>query len=133
MAVYVLLSFDKDQDAKDFVKKMIDNIEPVVVDQAEVRGVWQKPTMFCKSGDGHRGKKTEAGWTRGRKYGWWVCGKCGKPTDLWGRGGSWESTLGTNLLPQELLPTDCIPSRYKTPSPMEWTWLLEDKQNTEGG
>jgi hypothetical protein len=49
----------------------------------KVIGVFKVPTLYCDNSDGHRGKKTEAGWTRGRKYGWWVCGACKKPTKAW--------------------------------------------------
>lgn len=134
MAVYVLLAFDKDQDAKDFVENAINGYVATIAQgaahddpkqhDAEVRGIWQKPTMFCDDGDGHRGKKTEAGWTRGRKYGWWVCGKCGKPSERWAHGEQWDTTLGTNLLPAELFPQEIVRPEFRKPSPVEWSWLI---------
>lgn len=66
---YVVLLIEDDIDSLSY------HPEPVAVFKA--------PTKFCNPSDGHRGKKTEAGWTRGMKYGWWVCGKCKKPTTQW--------------------------------------------------
>jgi hypothetical protein len=45
-----------------------------------VVGIFKAPTAFCDNTDGHRGKN---GFTRGKKYGWWVCTTCKKPTKAW--------------------------------------------------
>jgi hypothetical protein len=58
-----------------------------------VRGLWAVPVNFCDCETGARS------WTRGRKYGWWVCTKCKKPGKLWAEGHDWYRSLGTNLLP----------------------------------
>jgi hypothetical protein len=79
------------------VLMVVDEIDPstLIVDEElvdtfaprdlEVVGVFKAPTQFCDPSDGHRGKKTQSGFTRGKKYGWWVCAKCKKPTRQWGR------------------------------------------------
>ncbi|HVI78682.1 MAG TPA: hypothetical protein VM715_11085 [Candidatus Acidoferrum sp.] len=79
-----------------------DSVEGVIdhdLEDFNVVGVFKAPTVYCDNTDGHRGKKTEAGWTRGKKYGWWVCGKCKKPTETWSK--NLNAVLGAakNLLP----------------------------------
>jgi hypothetical protein len=123
MAKYVLLSFDNDGDADNFVDQFqqgrvmipvphrkLEGQYSVVSNgslegQADidgkhhhnfVRGVYKKPTIFHDSSC-KAGKNT--GFTRGKKYGWMVCAACGKPTQGWAKGDGWFSALGTNLLP----------------------------------
>lgn len=100
MAKYVLVAFDKDEDADAFVKTVQDNREVLagyhydpMIFEATVRGVWRKPTKFCDC-KGHSGP-----YTRGQKYGWWVHVKCKKPMKTWIIGHMWYTALGTNLLP----------------------------------
>jgi len=85
---YLVLKVE-DQEANEYLNS---EDEPIVA-------VFQAPTVYCDNTDGHRGKKTEAGWTRGKKYGWWVCGKCKKPTETWSK--NLNAVLGAakNLLP----------------------------------
>lgn len=84
---FILISVEDDKVSDQFIEDM-KQVEthgvPFVPQGAAVIGMFQVPTKFCDPTDGHRGKKTEAGWTRGRKYGWWVCGKCKKPSAQWG-------------------------------------------------
>lgn len=98
MAKYVLLVFDDDA-AADKAVQMIQGAHGLLWlhDQqmsCDVRGVYKKPTKFCRC----VGVKGRA-FTRGQKYGWWVCSKCKKPTIGWGRGDHWFLALGRNLLP----------------------------------
>jgi hypothetical protein len=77
----VVLEFQDNNVAEDLVKYWIETDEV----EYEVVGVYARPTLFCSPNDGHRGgRKTQSGWTRGTKYGWWVCGVCKKPSKLWG-------------------------------------------------
>lgn len=78
MAMYVLVEFDEDQEAKDFIA----DVEKLGV--PKVRGMYKKPTQFCdcppevvkeKSTNG-RGERLTS---RGKKYGWWVHLCCKKP------------------------------------------------------
>jgi hypothetical protein len=101
MARYVLLAFDKDSDADAFVKNVQENNGAALVEgydhgiiQAFVRGMWQKPTIFCQCTQ-IKGR----GWTRGKKRGWWVCTKCARPSMGWARGDVWYTALGTNMMP----------------------------------
>lgn len=98
MAVYVLLSFDDDGDAKAFIENIIKNVS--------VRGVFKQPTKFCEC------QNNSLGFTRGAKYGWWVCARCGYPSRGWANGsGAWYSALGINLLPNE-----CIKPEWRHPT-----------------
>jgi len=133
MAVYVVLQFDNDQQAKTLVGDMLDNPESDILTpvqennvKATVRAVFKKPTLFCECPGGR--KTGEGGSTRGRKYGWWVHAACGKPKKFWANGNQWYA-FGTNLLPLALLekmglPTEERPAGWK--SDQSWTFLLED-------
>lgn len=109
MARYVVLAFDNDDEADAFVSvcnetgivgvfahemgRHVRHFAPIV------RAVFQKPTKFCDCMS--TGKNTKArGFTRGKKYGWWVCSICKKPTIGWAEGHEWFRTLGRNLLPK---------------------------------
>ena len=78
MARYVLLEFDKDEDAEAFSGLIIqDKDTPGVA--MRVRGIFKKPTLFCECAD--KGDKS----VRGEKWGWWLHRKCGKP-----KAGHWQ-------------------------------------------
>lgn len=141
MAVYVLLAFPDDQDAKDFVEAQLRNYEPDIadhtgspvwevpqLDQVTVEGVFQKPTKYC---DCDRHAK---GFTRGKNYGWWVCAQCGKPTPLWSRGDMWYTAIGSDLLPNELHTNGKRATPVGWDSPKAWTFLLpkEEVDGTDG-
>jgi hypothetical protein len=102
MAKYVLLAFDDDKDADQAVQ-MIQASRCVrwghgLSLACKVRGMWKKPTKFCEGGGCSTSKKRPA-FTRGTKYGWWVCANCGRPSRAWAKGDAWYTALGTNLLP----------------------------------
>jgi hypothetical protein len=137
MAVYVLLEFDDDKQAQNFVK---DTITSDVVSwfnekaqlenaRSKVRAVFKKPTLFCECVSGS--KLEQGGSSRGKKYGWWVHSKCGKPRRFWAEGDQWYA-LGTNLLPLALLermglPAEKRPAGWK--SEHSWTFLLDDAEH----
>jgi hypothetical protein len=83
MARYVLLSFSSNADAEDFVLEYQARLEGRSLDMSqpeyEIDAVYGKPTQFCTPGDGHRGRRRASGYTRGKRFGWWVCAMCGKP------------------------------------------------------
>lgn len=101
MAVYVLLQFDQDDEAKDFVGVVLNAAEGSAWKAMSVWGVFKKPTKFCECTSG---RKTFRGSTRGLNYGWWICAQCKKPTRGWSSGKQWFTVLGTNLLPRSLRP-----------------------------
>jgi len=107
MARYVVLSFDDDTTADEFVAAVQENgILGHVSNESGfmkhfapvVRAMFQRPTKFCDCAS--RGGNIKArGFTRGKKYGWWVCNACKKPTVGWAQGQEWFRFLGRNLLP----------------------------------
>jgi hypothetical protein len=60
-----------------------------------------KPTMFCDNSDGHRGKKTASGWSKGKRWGLWICARCGKPSMRWGSAYQAVISSAKNLLDEE--------------------------------
>jgi hypothetical protein len=115
MSVRVVLQFSDEEHAKAFVAQALQHkgvpCEELVTASdgnlslrfrrlnGVIIAVFKNPMQFCDPNDGHRGKKTSAGWTRGKKYGWWVCAACGKPTERWANGSLWPFSIGFNLLP----------------------------------
>jgi hypothetical protein len=85
MAKYILLRFE-DEDEAELFKKYY----PVA---AELKGVYKAPTMFC-----HCTSVKGRGWTKGQKWGWWVCDICGKPSPKAQETLIKESAFGFNLL-----------------------------------
>lgn len=65
------------------VIRIDDDEEGVPEDLArhEVVGLFRMPTVFC---DGCSTGKRVRGFTKGRRWGWWVCTVCKKPTHAWG-------------------------------------------------
>lgn len=103
MARYVLLAFDDNEKADEFVEACQETgivganayeMGTLTHFAPEVRAVYQMPTKFCDCTVGKGGR----GFTRGKKYGWWVHSTCGKPTRAWARGEHWFTALGRNLL-----------------------------------
>jgi len=90
LAKYLVLSFENDADADGFIKAlqwheqaMVPYIEQLFdagnyefVD-CELVAVYKKPTKFCECT-----ATKKRGWTRGKKYGWWVCDQCKKPSKV---------------------------------------------------
>lgn len=82
MARAVVLFFENNQDAEAYIahESFLRNTYEFAPD--EIVGVYPVPTMFCDPSDPiHKGKgKTGRGYTKGLKYGWWVCAVCKKPS-----------------------------------------------------
>jgi len=137
MAVYVLLQVDDEAQAKTLVGDIINNPDSDLLTpaqennvRAQVRAVFKKPTMFCNCGADGKKISRDGGGTRGRKYGWWVHARCGKPKLPWAEGSQWYA-LGTNLLPLALMerlghPDEHRPQGWK--SPQSWTFLLDEEE-----
>lgn len=108
MAKYVLLTFERDAEADEFAEMVKHGDVGVYVSRREgdphawqkvfckLRGVFKKPTKFCSCTSTRK-----RGFTRGRKYGWWVCSMCGRPTQGWASLDGLYHVLGFNLLPKD--------------------------------
>jgi hypothetical protein len=60
----------------------------------KLRALFKKPTKFCECTN-----VKKRGFTRGQKYGWWVCDQCKRPTQGWARLELAYQVFGKNLLP----------------------------------
>lgn len=118
MARYVVLAFDSNAQAETLVEDWWNSLQTAPMDEdgkprvrlltpvqendveCHVVGLLAKPTLFCNPEDGHLKSvgKTGRGFTRGMKYGWWVCAICKKPTKGWAAG--WKPVVADarNLL-----------------------------------
>jgi hypothetical protein len=83
MAKYVTLSFEDDEEAKEFIQRFTDDVEERsrqlrVGTYAAVVAMYKKPTRFCDC-------DVTRPFTRGSKYGWWVHAirGCMSPTLTW--------------------------------------------------
>lgn len=99
MAKYVMLRFEDDKEADILIEAVqsgdVSKLDTVLqFGSAFVRAVFKIPTKFCECTS-----VKNRGWTRGKKYGWWVCSICHKPSKSWGTGHHWFLGLGKNLLP----------------------------------
>lgn len=81
MALIVVCNFDDDNEALDFAE----------AHEAKVIAIHKRPTQFCQ---GCSGRKTDIGFTRGTKFGWWVCAKCRKPKWKY-----WQTVLSRDSKP----------------------------------
>jgi len=134
MAIYLMLEFKDDNDAHTFVKDVLehgavtassavveeDRVLTTLIVPTTVRAVWKKPTIFCTCESFER----KMGFTRGRKYGWWVHSKCSKPSKLWAAGNHWCSEFGMNLLPQSEIAPEYRPPHFESPEPWKSLELL---------
>lgn len=99
MAMTVVLTFEKDSEAIDFA---LANVETT---GREVKGLYKLPTLYC---DCTSGKKTEIAFTKGLKYGWWVCAKCRKPKRLYWQNIWKDNTFGKNILSQYIVNDNSV-------------------------
>ena len=105
MARYVLVAFDDNAQAEEFVNALTikggafflgkDNrMKDVDITKTFVRGLWMKPTQLCECPPGPR-----RNYVRGAKWGAYVCTICAKSHPGWAEGQHLYTSLGKNLLP----------------------------------
>jgi len=90
MARILILSVDNNEEAEDFAKWLIEGNAPkawaegdlpVVPPGTTLEAMIARPTVGCRGPHRVPGKmKPERGWTRTKRFGWWVCGVCKKPS-----------------------------------------------------
>lgn len=112
MARLVVLRFDDNEVADEFIKNGKDFLDSTYDNfwgNVHVKGLYAMPTQFCDSGGGCSTGKRIQFWTRGTKFGWWVCKVCRKPAKT-----TEEKTIravvsqGTNLLKAEGEPQEVL-------------------------
>lgn len=101
MAVYVVVKFEDDLDAKIFTQL----IRPV--EGGEIVAAFKCPTLFCDNT--HIGIKKRA-FTKGLKWGWWLCDMCMRPTKMASEKAFEECHLGKNILESYLREKESIDS-----------------------
>ena len=91
MGRYVVVEFDRNEDAEAFVNQVSELNQAVRKDglikvARRVVGVFVRPGARCECWDrdtvNHRDPtklKNAAGIAQGPKFGWWVCSRCNKP------------------------------------------------------
>lgn len=87
MAEYMLLKFKNELDRCNAM------LQSELPGHPEVIAVYRAPTTFCPGGSGHK----EA-WTKGRRWGWWVCDLCGSVSKLAHQNAIRSEAFGFNLL-----------------------------------
>jgi hypothetical protein len=108
MAYLVVLSFEDDEQALTLVEDILAYPGSKILTPAlendvkgKVEAIYKRPTMFCDPTDRstHSGGKMSYSFTKGQKYGWWVCVSCKKPSKLfWESVMEKESSFGKNQL-----------------------------------
>ena len=80
MGRYVVIDFDKKEEADEFIHRHLNEFHGI---GQRVVGIFVKPGKTCNCWDKDRinygDKLKEHGVSRGAKFGWWVCERCGKP------------------------------------------------------
>lgn len=102
MARYVLLSFDSNVEAEQYVRELA-GAESPLSDNSSIVGVFGKPTQFCDTATHpHATTRRVNGFTRGTRFGWWVCAHCSKPKKAWASNLSAVLSQARNLLDEIL-------------------------------
>lgn len=86
MARYVVLHFEDNEQAEEFVEEARISLD--------VRALVPAPTEFCHCGS----LGGLIGWTKGAKFGWWVCSDCKRPGTRWGKAYRAVIAASVNLL-----------------------------------
>jgi len=84
MARILVLSIADNAEAEWFAKRLLENqelrISTLMPSSTRIEAMIARPTVACRGPHRVQGKiKSQMGWTRTVKFGWWVCGICKKP------------------------------------------------------
>lgn len=85
MARAIVLTFEDNAEAEDFIEvfNRSRRQERFEGKGAQLELMVAIPTVFCEhsgSGGCRPSGKKYGGWARGKKWGWWCCAICGKPS-----------------------------------------------------
>jgi hypothetical protein len=88
MARVIIISVESNGEAESFARWMVDKDKegynedmPVVPPGAKIEAMIAKPTVACRGPHRVPGKlRSQMGWTRTQRFGWWVCSVCKKPS-----------------------------------------------------
>ena len=112
---YLLIEFDDEDSAL----KLKERIDAAQGKRFRVIGLFAKPTSYCQCGIAGQTetKATKSRLRRGKKFGWWVCTVCKRPTSA-------ISGLVNLLKPRDIInpPTWEGPDIYKNQT--QWTHYI---------
>ncbi len=124
MAFLVLLDFETEEEALTLIDDMLENAGQAVLTPVQennvhptVVGLYKRPTQFCPC--------PSDGFTKGVKYGWWVCAGCRKPRRLYWRNAlsgrrGFSMPEAYNLMEDYFeFEDDLVPEGVKPPKPVE--------------
>lgn len=110
------MAFDSDEHAKGWIEtqqiyinrrrnlteEQRSQIAGVTADY-DVVAMYKKPTLYCNVLDGkHNTNRRVIGFTKGTKWGWWVCAQCSKPRQMYMQAIVDSNPFGFNILPKEI-------------------------------
>jgi hypothetical protein len=92
MARLLVINIDDNETAKAVIDAVMDiqgrpadayMIGPMLgASGATLEGVFARPTQFCECTDVRGKGRPDAGWSRTKRFGWWVHVKCKKPSKM---------------------------------------------------
>lgn len=108
MAMFVLLRFEDDNQALTLIEDMQEYKDSAILTPTQENNVmatavalFKAPTMFHEPFETHGGNsKTSQSFTKGQKWGWWVCTTCKKPSRLYWEQIVKECSFGRNIMSQ---------------------------------
>jgi hypothetical protein len=90
MARIIILSIESNAEAEDFARWLLDGNAPKTWDEGDlpvvprgtkIEAMIARPTVACRGPHRVPGKlRSQMGWTRTQRFGWWVCSVCKKPS-----------------------------------------------------
>jgi len=125
MARVIILSIEDNAEAEDFARWLLEGKAPtaeaegdlpVVPPGAKIEAMIARPTVGCRGPHRVPGRlRSEHGWTRTQRFGWWVCSVCKKPSPMVVRNFIDNMTGGYNDLLPELSGGEPKPPRHMRP------------------
>lgn len=78
MSRIIILSFDSNEAAEGFARTALSDDQPY-----KLEAMIARPTRGCPGPHRVPGRmKSERGWTRTKRFGWWVCSTCKRPSSF---------------------------------------------------
>jgi hypothetical protein len=119
MARIIVLSVEDNESAEMFAAALLEppeNGRPFVPPGVKIEAMIARPTVGCKGPHRVQGRlRSEHGWTRTQRFGWWVCSTCKKPSRTVVRDFVLNMLGGSNNLLPELTGGEPEPPHHLRP------------------
>jgi hypothetical protein len=84
MARVIVISIPDNAEAERVAKRILENslegLSTLLPPSATIEAMIARPTTYCRGPHRVPGKlRSQMGWTRTIKFGWWICNVCKKP------------------------------------------------------